>query len=119
MNKKLVGRWGEEMAAKYLEERGYQLIAAGYHCRFGEIDLIMKKDGATVFVEVKLRRNDSFASAADNVTGAKRQRIRSAAQMWLGEKGDDSRARFDVVEVYAGDISRPPERINHIEDAFI
>jgi putative endonuclease len=102
MNSKLAGRWGEEMAAKYLEKKGYRLIAAGYRCRFGEIDLILKKGATVVFAEVKLRRSSSFASAADNVTGAKRQRIKAAARMWLAEKDDDSPVRFDVIEVYAG-----------------
>lgn len=118
MNTKLIGRWGEEQAAAFLKKKGYKLLAAGYTCRFGEIDLIMQKNGTVIFVEVKLRRNDSFATAAENVTSGKMRRIKTAAQMWLAEKDADCPARFDVVEIYAENPGVKADRINHIEDAF-
>ena len=118
MNTKLIGRWGEEQAAAYLKKKGYKILAAGYTCRFGEIDLITQKSGVTVFVEVKLRKNDGFAAAADNVTPAKMRRIKTEAQMWLAQTDDDIPARFDVVEVYAENPGKKVDRINHIEDAF-
>ena len=54
--KRLLGRWGEELAARELAGKGYRLVAAGWHCRFGEIDLICEKEDFLCFVEVKLRR---------------------------------------------------------------
>ena len=39
------GTWGEAEVANYLRRRGYTLLAHGFHCRFGEIDLIARKDG--------------------------------------------------------------------------
>ena len=60
---KLAGAWGEALAAEYLRKKRYQLVAAGYHCRFGEIDLIVKDRKYLVFVEVKLRKAGSFARA--------------------------------------------------------
>ena len=53
----LLGRWGEKQAAGYLHQKGYRLLAAGYRCRMGEIDLIAQKGRELAFVEVKLRRN--------------------------------------------------------------
>ena len=53
----LSGAWGEALAAEYLKKKKYRLIAAGYRCRFGEIDLIVADKKNLVFVEVKLRKN--------------------------------------------------------------
>ena len=53
----LVGAWGEEIAAEYLRKKRYKLLAAGYRCRFGEIDLIVSDRKYLVFVEVKLRKS--------------------------------------------------------------
>jgi len=57
----LRGRQGEAMAAQYLRKHGYDVIAAGYHSRFGEIDLIARKRKQIVFVEVKLRGPEAIA----------------------------------------------------------
>ena len=57
----LLGPWGESLAAEYLRKKRYTVVAAGYRCRFGEIDLIVKNRKFLVFVEVKLRKNAEFA----------------------------------------------------------
>ena len=118
-NKKIIGRWGETLAAEFLRKKRYQLVAAGYHCRYGETDLIVKNRKYVVFVEVKLRRSESFARAADYVDVHKQERLRKTASMWLSQNETDLQPRFDVVEIYAPqgmDTVRPI--INHLEDAF-
>ena len=119
MNTKLLGRWGEAEAAKYLRGKGYALVAAGYRTRFGEIDLIARKGGVIAFVEVKLRKNANFAAAREYVDHRKQGKLRAAASMWLAGQGNEPPCRFDVIEVYApeGEKTRKPE-INHIENAF-
>ena len=119
MNTKLLGRWGEEQAALFLKNKGYELLGVGFSTRFGEIDIIAQKDGYVAFVEVKLRKNDAFAPARDAVTYAKREKIKTTAQIWIEERNCDLPCRFDVVEVYApvGARTKSPY-INHIEDAF-
>ena len=67
---KLSGAWGEALAAEYLRKKKYKIVDAGYHCRFGEIDLIVHDKTDLVFVEVKLRSSDSFARAAARRTAA-------------------------------------------------
>ncbi len=119
MDKKLLGRWGEEKAAEYLRKKGCKVIGLNYSCRFGEIDIIAEDGAFIVFVEVKLRASASFAAAREAVNSAKQQRLISAAELWLSQNPTSKPARFDVMEVYApqgalsGDI-----KINRIEDAF-
>ena len=118
-DRKLLGRWGESVAAEFLKKRGYRLIAAGWQCRFGEIDLILRDGKYLVFAEVKLRKSDSFAQAREFVTGAKQQRLRLSAQLYLAEHPSNLQPRFDVTEVYAPQGMQTKEpRIFHLENAF-
>ena len=119
MTTKLVGRWGEELAARCYRKHGWKILAMGYHCRFGEIDVIAEKKGLVAFVEVKLRRDDRFASAADQVNGPKQRRLRATAELWMSQYGEGRNARFDVVEVYAKDgLNTKRPEVHVIEDAF-
>ena len=115
----LSGAWGEALAAEYLRKKRYQLVASGYRCRFGEIDLIAQDHTYLIFVEVKLRRSQSFAKAMEYVDHRKQERIRTTASMYLAEHPTDLQPRFDVIEIYApeGVATRRPE-IHHLEDAF-
>ena len=92
MNTTLAGREGEAAAAAYLRKKRYEVIGANYRCRFGELDLIAKKQELVIFVEVKLRK---------------------AAASWMASHECEAPARFDVIEVYT-----ETGRINHIENAF-
>ena len=115
----LVGAWGESLAAEYLRKKRYTLEAMNYHSRFGEIDLIVSDQKYLVFVEVKLRKSDRFASAAEFVDSRKQNRLRLTAQMYLSEHPTGLQPRFDVIEIYAPqglDTQKPV--INHMEDAF-
>ncbi len=117
----LVGRWGEAQVGKWLQRHGYVLLASGYHCRMGEIDLIAKKENVLAFVEVKLRKNDRFTTAREQVTLAKQRRIRITAQFYFAQNPNyaDLFCRFDVAEVYApqGTETKKP-KINYLENAF-
>lgn len=112
---KLAGREGEAEAARYLKTKGYEIVGMNYSCRYGEIDVIASNGRNIAFVEVKLRRDASFAEARDFVTPAKQRRLRSAAAMWLQSNDTPLQPRFDVIEIYTGG-GRP--RINHLENAF-
>ena len=116
---KLSGAWGEAIAAEYLRKKHYQLVAAGYHSRFGEIDLIVSNRHYLVFVEVKLRRSDRFAQAREFVDFRKQNRLRATASIYLEENPTRLQPRFDVIEIYAPDgMNTPKPIINHLEDAF-
>lgn len=118
-DRRLLGRWGETQVADWLRARDWRVVAAGWRCRFGEIDLIAVNNKYIVFTEVKLRKNATFAPARAFVDRGKQERVRTAAQLYLQEHPTELQPRFDVAEVYApeGTATRKPE-INYIEDAF-
>lgn len=116
----LVGAWGESLAAEYLQKKKYQILAAGYRCRFGEIDLIAANKKYLVFVEVKLRKNDRFAGAMEYVDYYKQGRLRTTAEVYLSQYPTDLQPRFDVIEIYAPEgLETKKPKIRHLEDAFI
>lgn len=115
----IVGAWGESIAAKYLQKKRYKLLASGYRCRFGEIDLIVTNHKYIVFVEVKLRKNDRYAEAREFVDYHKQNRIRTTAEMYLSQNPTDLQPRFDVIEIYAHyGVETQKPTIQHLEDAF-
>ena len=115
----LAGSWGESVAANYQRKKHYQIVAAGYHSRFGEIDLIVQNRKYLVFVEVKQRKSAKFAQAREFVDSRKQDRLRMTASIYLSEHPTNLQPRFDVIEVYAPDGTGTvnPE-IFHMEDAF-
>ena len=116
---KLSGAWGEALAAEFLRKKHYNIIAAGYTCRFGEIDLIVADRKYLVFVEVKLRKTANFAKAMEYVDRRKQDKLRITASMYLSQNPTKLQPRFDVIEIYApdGTATLHPE-IRHLEDAF-
>ena len=116
---KLSGAWGEALAAEYLRKKHYKIVAAGFHSRFGEIDLIVSDRKYLVFVEVKLRKTADFAKAMEYVDRRKQDKIRVTAEVFLSHNPTSLQPRFDVIEIYApeGTATSDPE-IRHMEDAF-
>ena len=112
---KELGDRGEALVAEYLRARGYEIAASQFRCRFGEIDLVAKKDGVLCVVEVKLRGDLRHGLPREFVTAAKQRRIRTTAAFYMTRHDPELCARFDVAEVY--DDETPP-RIEYIEDAF-
>ena len=118
-DRKLLGRWGEALVAEDLQKRGCDIVAAGWYCRMGEIDLIAADKRYLRFVEVKLRKDARFAQAREAVNARKQEKLRLAAQLYLAENPTGLQPRFDVAEVYApeGTETKKPEII-YIENAF-
>ena len=117
--KKLLGRWGEAMVAEDLRKRGWTVLAAGWQCRFGELDLVAEKGDILAFVEVKLRKNDGFAAPREFVDSRKQERLRTTAALYLSQNPTSRQPRFDVAEVLAPKgMETAHPRINYIENAF-
>ena len=113
-----LGRWGEGVALSYLEEKGYQVVERNFRTRFGEIDLIMKKEELLVFVEVKTRSGLGFGFPEEAVTANKRLHLLEAIQSyWLLQPQAEGAWRVDVVAV-VGQPGRENPQIEHFENAI-
>jgi putative endonuclease len=97
--RQLTGQAGEDQALAYLARQGFQLVERNFHCRGGEIDLIMQKDGMLLFVEVRKRASGQFGGAAASVIPAKQARLKKAAQFYLQRYADPPPCRFDVIAI--------------------
>ena len=111
------GAWGEELAARYLQRKGYRIIARNFRIRQGELDIIASKGRYLAFVEVKTRKNDQFGAAREFITPAKQRRLIQTAAYWCMIHPTDLQPRFDAVEIYGEEGCAHP-RINHLENIF-
>ena len=108
-NNRAVGTAYEQIAGRFLEKKGFQILEYNYRCRAGEIDLIAARGSEVSFVEVKTRRNDHYGRPCEAVGAQKIYHIRRTAVHYLQEQEmfyDD--VRFHVVEV----------TLEQIRDAF-
>lgn len=100
-----LGAAGEDRAAAWYVEQGYEVVARNWRCREGELDLIVRKGRTVVFCEVKNRSSAAFGSPLEAVTAVKRQRIRHLARTWLDSATlRPTDIRFDVVGILAGEM---------------
>jgi putative endonuclease len=98
--RKLLGREGEDRAAKFLAKRGYRILERNYRTRSGEIDLIALDRGVVVFVEVKTRTSNAFGAPELAVTPQKQRRMLKAALGYMKyRKLHQVPCRFDVVAI--------------------
>ncbi len=108
-----LGHYGEALAARFLRERGMNILARNWRCATGEIDLVARDGGCLVVVEVKTRRGSRFGLPVEAVTWAKLVRLRRLAAAWLREHPDGTESvRIDVVGVLVPPGERP--RIHHV-----
>ena len=115
--KQKFGKFGEDLAVRFLKKQGYRILQQNFRCRFGEIDIIAKDRDVLVFIEVKSRRTDAFGHPKTAVTKAKQEKISKTALHYLQLHHEtDCRARFDVVTVNAASAGKPDVEI--IKNAF-
>jgi len=110
-----LGTSGEDIAVRYLESIGYQILARNYRVRFGEIDIIAEHAEDLVFIEVKTRSDFLFGSPLESVTVPKQKQLAKVALEYISKhQYHDRPARFDVVGVKV----RPGEKLR-LQDARI
>ncbi len=110
------GNSGEERAAVFLQEKGYEILERNFSCPFGELDIVARQGRLLAFVEVKTRRSLKFGRPAAAVTPSKQRKLRTTALCYL-KRHPHPRCtiRFDVIEIIElyGDI-----QLNHVTSAF-
>lgn len=111
-----LGKLAEIKAADYLRKKKYTLVDANYTCRFGEIDLIVTNKKYIVFVEVKMRNENSIAQPREFVDEYKQRKMISTASLYLSQHKTQLQPRFDVIEVICKD--NKIKSLKHLENAF-
>jgi putative endonuclease len=118
--KRKFGDIGEKAAARYLKDKGYEILGINFQNnsgrRLGEIDIIAKDKGEIVFVEVKTREIEKYGDTLpeENITRAKLHKLDKIAQVYLRQKGlDYADYRFDAVSVWLNLVEKTA-KIKHI-----
>jgi putative endonuclease len=110
------GRTGEQVAASFLCDRGYRVLAKNQRTPLGELDLICRTKHQVVIVEVKARATAEYGTALEAIGPRKARRLRAAAIWWLSEQGLlPCSLRFDAV-VVALDGLGLPRSLEHFKD---
>ncbi|GIV38639.1 MAG: UPF0102 protein [Thermonema sp.] len=110
------GREGEQLAARFLQQKGYHIEARNWRYKRYEVDLIACKENILVFVEVKSRRSEAFGFPEQFVNKAQASRIMEAAEAYIHERGWQGNIRFDIIAIKL--VSSGQHLIEHFEDAF-
>lgn len=92
-----IGQAAEDRAWAFLQEQGCELVARNWHCRYGEIDLIVKQGDRLIFVEVKYRKNQAFGGAAYSITPRKLSKLQQTVEYYLQENPCPYPCRLDAI----------------------
>ena len=111
----VIGKLGEETAAGYLAERGYEIIARNIRTPYGEIDIIARQGDVTIFVEVKTRTSNKMGLPEESITARKRQHMLAAAEHYAMENEIDH-WQIDVISIEGKPGSTP--KITYFENAI-
>lgn len=115
-NRRSLGRWGEERAARQLTARGYAILARNWRCEAGELDLVAQDGDTLVFVEVRTRRGQTLGAPEESVTAGKQARLIALAESYLQAHPWTGDWRIDVIAIETDRRGRLL-RIDHYEDA--
>lgn len=102
------GALAENRARNYLIKQGLTFVAANYHCRYGELDLIFKEHQQWVFVEVKSKQNSNFGNAEASYTQRKQTKVHKAIMHWMGQhelNAELTSFRIDLLAINGNEIS--------------
>lgn len=117
MDKYELAQFGEDIAAKYLKHNDYEILTRNYHSVFGEVDIICKKKGQLIFLEVKTRRSKKFGEALAAITESKRKKIVKTAYDFVSRRELNLPMRFDVITIEY--VSKDNNyTFNYIKNAF-
>ena len=109
------GKLGEDRATSFLLEKGYEIVARNHRYKKSEVDLICKRDGLLVFVEVKTRSSKAFGEPETFVSTSQQKAIVRAAEAYMLETNWPGDIRFDIIAIV---VNKGFEELVHLEDAF-
>lgn len=110
-----IGRWGEETAAAYLREKGFEILGQNVRTPYGEIDLVAQQNEVTLFIEVKTRTSNKMGEPEESVNARKQAHMLAAAEHYAAEHSIDH-WQIDVIAV----TGKPgqPASVRHFENVL-
>jgi len=115
-DKKAFGDWGEDIAVKYLQKKGFIILHRNFRAERGEIDIIAREEDCIVFVEVKTGNSDKFGPPEERISQSKRRQLYKIANAFIQNNPmADVDYRFDAVIV---DGTPNKHEIRYYENAF-
>ncbi len=115
MNKTLLGKSGEDMATKFLYAKGHEILARGYRCKTGEIDIISRYGDTIHFVEVKTRTGIEYGFPKESVTKEKLKHIKNTAEFFIKDFEEKIKSCPCCIPEYKYTIDVIEVLVNHIE----
>jgi len=112
-----LGRWGEDLAARHLVAKGYEVVARNWRCETGELDLVVRDGDCLAFVEVRTRRGRAMGTPEESITAAKQARLSALAEAYVQAHDWPGYWRLDVVAVEVDRRGRLL-RVDHYENAI-
>ena len=112
-----LGKWGEDLAADYLQRKGYTIIERDWKSGKRDLDIIAQDGNVIVFVEVKTRRNRLFGEPEESVDYHKLQNLQQAISHYVKFKHIRQEIRFDIISI-VGTVETDPD-IQHIQDVTL
>ena len=112
-----LGDWGEALAAREVERRGWAVVARNFRVGRREVDIIARRGDVVAFVEVKTRSGKSYGHPFESIDRRKQRQVAGVAETWLTRFGGPGDAcRFDAVAILPGDKGVPS--VEYLEDAW-
>ena len=110
------GAKAEQLAAEYLDKKGYKILATNYRNSYGEIDIIASSDDLIIIIEVKARGTNLFMEPQDAVNRKKIKSLIATADTFMKERNLDKEVRFDIISILPDQQGKL--QITHLQDAF-
>lgn len=114
--KQILGKYGEDVAAQYLLDRGYEILERNWRCAIGEIDLVAKDKSRFVFVEVKTRNGTGYGHPFEAITAIKMSRMRKLVAQWcIQNEKSGAQVRLDAISVL---VKSGRVAVEHLKQVF-
>ena len=110
-----LGNKGEDLAANFLEQKGYSVLDRNWRWGRYEVDIVAQQKDMLIIAEVKTRQSNYFGEPEEFVSRAQQKRLVESANAYIEKHGLDLEVRFDIISIIYNSRQR---KVHHIEDAF-
>lgn len=115
MDKRVLGKKGEEIASKYLIKSGYKVIEKNYRTKYGEIDLICEKEDSIIFIEVRTKTNLDYILPEESITSKKIEHLKKSSLEYLSNSNRKYKnIKFEFIGILF--LNKENYKLNHIKD---